>query len=156
MHRRSGGDDEPMAEMNFIPLIDIALTLVIILMVTTAFIRHPGVALKLPETVTREGTPETNKDTVIAVTADGTLYLNAEKQTPEQLQGRLISVAKRDKQARILIKGDRAVQHGAVMDVLDRVRVAGLTRVVFPTDPKKTAEQLLGSQTPPASAGGSR
>ena len=144
MHGAHLPEDEPMSEMNFIPLIDIALTLVIILMVTTAFIRHPGVSLKLPETVTREGTPETNKDTVIAVTADGTLYLNAEKQTPEQLQSRLIGVAKQDKQARILIKGDRAVQHGKVMDVLDRVRVAGLTRVVFPTDPKKTAEAVTG------------
>jgi biopolymer transport protein ExbD len=144
MHYGDGGDDEPLSNLNFIPLIDIALTLVIILMVTTAFIRHPGVSLKLPETVTREGSPETNKDTVIAVTADGTLYLNAEKQTPEQLQRRLIAVAKRDKQARILIKGDRAVQHGKVMDVLDRVRVAGLTRVVFPTDPKKTADAVTG------------
>src|SRR4051794_10514337 len=60
--RRDGinaAEDEPMADMNLIPLIDIALTLLIILMVTTAFIKHPGVSLKLPETTTREGAPET-------------------------------------------------------------------------------------------------
>jgi biopolymer transport protein ExbD len=48
-----------MAEMNLIPLIDIALTLLIILMVTSAFIHRPGVSLKLPQTATREGMPET-------------------------------------------------------------------------------------------------
>ena len=46
-----------MAEMNFIPLIDIALTLVIILMVTTAFIKQPESPWKLPQTVTRRARP---------------------------------------------------------------------------------------------------
>ena len=53
MHAELHGDDEPMAQMNFIPLIDIALTLVIILMVTTVLIKKPGVQLKLPETRTQ-------------------------------------------------------------------------------------------------------
>ena len=72
-----------MAEMNLIPLIDIALTLLIIMMVTTAFIKHPGVSLKLPETKTREGAPETNKDLVIYVTSDGAIYLDGLKRMIE-------------------------------------------------------------------------
>ena len=60
MHGIHAAEDEPMADMNLIPLIDIALTLLIILMVTTAFIKQPGVSLKLPETATREGSPETD------------------------------------------------------------------------------------------------
>ncbi len=42
MHRSSASEDDPMAEINLIPLIDISLTLVIILMVTTVFIHNPG------------------------------------------------------------------------------------------------------------------
>ena len=62
MHGGHSSEDEPMAEMNMIPLIDIALTLLIIMMVTTAFVRKPGVSLKLPETATHEGAPEMSKD----------------------------------------------------------------------------------------------
>lgn len=130
--------DEPMAEMNMIPLIDIALTLLIILMVTTAFIKHPGVALKLPETATREGTPETNKDLTINVTADGKMYLDGKEQTNDQVQSHLRGIAATNKEARILVKGDRNVQYAKVMEVMDMVRQAGLTRVVLPTDPKRT------------------
>ena len=130
--------DEPMAEMNMIPLIDIALTLLIILMVTTAFIKHPGVALKLPETKTHEGAPETNKDLTINVTADGKLYLDGKVQTNEQVEAHLRGIAATNREARILVKGDRSVQYAKVMEVMDMVRQAGLTRVVLPTDPKRT------------------
>ncbi len=142
--------DEPMAEMNMIPLIDIALTLLIILMVTTAFIKHPGVALKLPETATREGTPETNKDLTINVTADGKMYLDGKEQTTDQVQSHLRGIAATNKEARILVKGDRNVQYAKVMEVMDMVRQAGLTRVVLPTDPKRTEAAQAPAAPPPA------
>jgi biopolymer transport protein TolR len=136
MHGARIPDDEPMSEMNFIPLIDIALTLVIILMVTTAFIKLPGVALKLPETVTREGTPETNRDLTILVAADGRLFVDASPRTLDEMKGELKALARRSKESRVLVKGDRGVSYGRVMEVMDVVRQAGLTRVVLPTDPK--------------------
>ena len=136
MHKSHVLDDEPMAEMNLIPLIDIALTLLIIMMVTTAFIKHPGVSLKLPQTKTREGAPETNKDLTILVTADGGTYVDGQRQSTPQIQSRLQQIAMRDKQSRILVKGDRDVAYARVMEVMDMVRQAGLTRVVLPTEPK--------------------
>jgi len=137
MHGGMASEDEPMADMNMIPLIDIALTLVIILMVTSAFIRHPGVSLKLPETVTREGAPETPKDLSVVVAADGTVFLDGQKKTMPELQVRLRQTAAKNKQARVLLKGDRGVLYERVIDVVDLVRQAGLTRVVLPTNPKK-------------------
>jgi biopolymer transport protein ExbD len=134
-----GFDDEPMAEMNFIPLIDIALTLVIILMVTTAFVRQPGVSLRLPETATREGEQETSRDLVVAVTQEGKLYLNGQPQDPAALRAQLSQAARSNPSTRVLIKGDRAAPYARVMDVMDLVRQAGLTRIVFPTDPRPAA-----------------
>ncbi len=148
MHGKGIEGDDPMAEMNMIPLIDIALTLVIILMVTTAFIKHPGISLKLPETVTREGAPQNNKDTVIAVTADGRYYVDGQRLAVPQLRARLAQVAARDRQARIMVRGDRAAAYARVMDVMDMVRQAGLTRVVFPTEPK-----VPGADAQPARTG---
>ena len=136
MHKSHLLDDEPMAEMNLIPLIDIALTLLIIMMVTTAFIKHPGVSLKLPETKTHEGAPETNKDLTIVIAKDGNTYVDAQPMTVPKLQAHLQGIAGRDKQSRILVKGDRDVAYARVMEVMDLIRQAGLTRVVFPTDPK--------------------
>ena len=139
-------EDEPIAELNLSPLIDIALTLLIILMVTTAFIRHPGVSLKLPETATREGAPETSKDLTVVVTAAGDLYVDGKAQSADSMQSLLRGVAAKDKQARVLVKGDKTVLYARVMEVMDMVRQAGLTRVVLPTDPKPTATAVQGRQ----------
>jgi biopolymer transport protein ExbD len=140
--RSFGGDpDEPMAEMNLIPLIDVSLTLLVIMMVTTVFIKAPGVSLRLPETVTREGKPETNKDLVISITQDGRLLMDGQKVNADGIHDRLKRVAEQDKQARVLVKGDRSVHYAQVMDVMDLVRRAGLTRVVLPTEAKSAGSQ---------------
>jgi len=138
MHRSALSEDEPMSEINLIPLIDIALTLVIILMVTTVFIQNPGFKIKLPKTVTREGAPETPKDLTVAVASDGAYFVNGQKETLGQLQGALRTAAVKDKDQRVLVKGDRSVRYEQVMDVMDAVKQAGLTRIVLPTDPKNT------------------
>ena len=136
-------EEEPIAEMNMIPLIDVALTLLIILMVTTAFVHQPGVSLRLPRTVTREGAPETPKDLTVIVSRDGSTYLDGRKVTPPELTARMRATAARDNQSRILIKGDRDALYARIMEVMDSVRQAGLTHIVLPT----------GLRTSPAGGG---
>ena len=104
MHGHHATEDEPMADMNLIPLIDIALTLLIILMVTSAFIHRPGVSLHLPQSATREGAPETSKDTIITVSADGTYHVDGKLETAGGMQQRLLELAARDKESRVLLK----------------------------------------------------
>lgn len=137
MHRSSTSEDDPMAEINLVPLIDISLTLVIILMVTTVFIHNPGFKLNLPKTVTHEGAPETPKDVVITVAPTGAYYYNGKAATLPQMQALLITAGDRDKGQRVLVKADETVRYGQVMGVMDAVRQAGLTRIVLPTDLKK-------------------
>ena len=146
MHGGSSSEDEPMAEMNLIPLIDIALTLLIIMMVTTAFVRKPGVTLKLPETVTHEGSPEMSKDQTISIAENGTLYMDAKPMRDQDVQQRMKTVYQTNHEARVFIKGDRSVMYSRVMAVMDIVRQAGLTKVVLPTDPK------IGQVSPPSNA----
>ena len=138
----SGGsrdDDDPVVELNMIPLIDIALTLLIILMITSAFIKKPGVALTLPSSQTREGTPESNKDLVVVVTKEGKFFVDKTLLNDASLQARMTSLAIRNKEARVLLKGDRDVPYGRVMRAMDLARQAGLTRVVLPTEPVPAA-----------------
>lgn len=137
MHGTNISEDEPMSEMNMVPLIDIALTLVIILMVTTAFVRNPGVSLKLPQSATREGTPETKKDITVIVESNGRVSVDGQVANPEQLLAQFKKVAKQDLESRVLIKGDKDVSYNKIMQVMDTARQAGLTKVVLPTEPLK-------------------
>jgi biopolymer transport protein ExbD len=128
-------DDEPVAEMNMVPMIDIALTLLVIMMLTSAFIHKPGISIRLPVSATREGAPEANRDMVVLVGRDGRLDVDGAPQSDRDLRTRLVRLGKASPEARVLIKGDRDVSYGRVMRVLDLVRQAGVSRVVLPTDP---------------------
>ena len=137
MHGGHADEDEPMSQMNLIPLIDIALTMLIIMMVTTVFIKKPGVNLTLPETATREGAPETEKDLTIYLSTDGKMFVNAKQQTPAEVQTLLKTTAAKNKDARVMVKADRAAVYAGVMEVMDMARQAGLTHITLPTEPKK-------------------
>ena len=105
-------------------------------MVTTVFVHRPGVNLNLPKTVTREGLPETDKDLTITVAASGDLYVDGKKTDDAAVQANLTARGKADKEARVLVKGDRSVPYSRIMDVMDMARQAGLTHISLPTDPK--------------------
>ena len=122
-----------------IPLIDISLTLVIILMVTTVFIHNPGFKLNLPKTVTHEGAPETPKDITVAIAPNGRVLLQRPALDLPQMQALLITAADKDKGQRVLLKGDKSVRYEQVMDVMDAIRQAGLTHVLLPTELKNSA-----------------
>ena len=64
------------------------------------------------------------------IAADGSLYLDGQKQTAE-LRGRLKKHAAHNNKARVLVRGDRAAVYARVMEVMDLVRQSGLTRVVL-------------------------
>ena len=132
----NGMEDEPTAELNLIPLIDIALTLLIIMMITTTFIRQPGFALKLPEAATRQGNPETPKDVTVGIDSAGDYYIEGRKQTQEELVIALKSAYDQNHEVRVLVKGDKNVPYGKVSVVMDLISQANIKHINLPTDPK--------------------
>jgi biopolymer transport protein TolR len=140
MHGGHRSDDEPMAEMNLIPLIDIALTLLIIMMVTTAFIQKPGFNLNLPKASHREGTPETAKDVIVGVDRSGGFYIDGQSKPLPEIAARLKAAYAVNNEVRVLVKGDRDAAYGRITDVMNAVREARIVHVVLPTDPKLDTE----------------
>src|SRR5450432_4632365 len=102
MHGGGRSEDDPVAEMNMIPLIDISLTLLIIMMITTTFVKQPGFALKLPETSSRQGKPETPKDLVVGIDRDGKLWMDGKNPDDGELLRSLMTAYDRNHEVRVL------------------------------------------------------
>src|SRR5437763_4677515 len=111
MHGGGRNEDDPVAEMNMIPLIDIALTLLIIMMITTTFVKQPGFALKLPESTSRQGRPETPKDVTIAVDRFGTFWMDGKHTGDAEMLTSLKAARDRNPEVRVLVKGDEGVAY---------------------------------------------
>jgi biopolymer transport protein ExbD len=133
------GNSSPMAEINMIPLVDVMLVLLIIFMITAPLMAHK-IKIDLPQasTVLLEEKPDT---IVIALLADGTMYLNDVLIERESLLKRLSSEAQRKPQPELHLHVDRTTQFQLLATVMADAQNAGMVKVGIATDPIKDAPQ---------------
>ncbi|MCW3481110.1 biopolymer transporter ExbD [Neisseriaceae bacterium JH1-16] len=131
--RRGRGRDEP--EINFIPLIDVLLVILIFLMVTTTYSRFSEMQINLP-TAAGE-TPEQKTTQInVALSADGKLAIG-DKKLPDAQRATLVAALKAaaDGKTRpvVVINADGKAAHQSVVNVMEAAREAGLTQLTFAT-----------------------
>jgi biopolymer transport protein ExbD len=133
------GNSSPMAEINMIPLVDVMLVLLIIFMITAPLMAHK-IKIDLPQasTVLLEEKPDT---IVIALLADGTMYLNDVQIERESLLKRLSNEAQRKPQPELHLHVDRTTQFQLLATVMADAQNAGMVKVGIATDPIKGAPQ---------------
>ncbi|KQP51735.1 MULTISPECIES: protein TolR [unclassified Methylobacterium] len=131
--RASGGDDEdgldsaPMSEINVTPMVDVMLVLLIIFMVA-APLMTTGVPVQLPKT-TAAKVAQAKKPLEISIDKDGQPFLAKEFLSAEAILPRLRALAAEDPSQVMLVRGDRDVPYGKIMEVMGLVGQAGFTKV---------------------------
>ena len=135
-----GSPDEIKGDINVTPLVDVCLVLLIIFMVVTPMLQK-GVPVNLPVAEDPEKTPDTEKQLIISVKADGSVYLGSTVVMKQQVQSELEQIHQRTPDREIAVKGDRMVKYGAVLDVLKACREVGFNNVGLIAQPKRTPGQ---------------
>ncbi|GJD93307.1 protein TolR [Methylobacterium iners] len=131
--RSTGGDDEdgldttPMSEINVTPMVDVMLVLLIIFMVA-APLMTTGVPVQLPKTSAAK-VAQAKKPLEISIDKDGNPFLAKEALSPETIMARLRALAAEDPSQVMLVRGDRDVPYGKIMEVMGIVGQAGFTKV---------------------------
>jgi biopolymer transport protein TolR len=128
------------SEINVTPLVDVCLVLLIIFMVVTPMLQK-GVPVNLPVTEDPEKTPDSEKQLLISVKADGSVYLGSTVVRKEQMQSELETIHQRTPDREIAVKGDKLVKYGSVLDVLKACREVGFNNVGLIAQPKKSPQQ---------------
>lgn len=133
----AGGGDEPLAEINMVPLIDVMLVLLIIFMVTAPLLTH-AVKVDLPKA---SSTPNlTRPDNVqLAIDAENRIYWNGEVVSQAQLSQHLSAAAARQPQPELHIRAARTTPYEKVAQLMSEAARHGLARIGFVTDPSGTA-----------------
>ncbi len=123
----------PMAEINMIPLVDVMLVLLIIFMITAPLLAHK-IKIDLPQasTVLLEEKPDT---IVIALMADGRMFLNDVEISRADMVKRLSSEAQRKPQPELHLHVDKTMQFQALATVMADAQNAGMVKVGIATDP---------------------
>jgi len=125
--------EEP--EINFIPLIDVLLVILIFLMVTTTYSRYAELQINLP-TAEAERQPERLDQIDIGVDAQGGYSLNRKPVVANgavQLSQALRTAATGMKDPVIVISADARSPHQSVITVMEAARMSGYGKITFTT-----------------------
>jgi biopolymer transport protein ExbD len=133
---RSGLDFTPIraVSMSITPLVDTMLTLLIFVLLLGAFAIQPGIRVRLPEAASKEEEPK--QDLALVLTRDQRLYLNEMPVPFDELRARLQEHLRDRHDAVVIIKADKEVLHGVVVQVMDMAKSAGAARLAIATEPK--------------------
>jgi biopolymer transport protein ExbD len=122
-----------ITDINVTPLVDIMLVLLIIFMLTAHLIAKQAIEVKLPHAA--ESTTLAPTPLAVTLTRDGAIFLNGQPTTPQALRDAVSAAVAADKDAQVVIAGDKDVSHGRVVWVLDTVKSLGVTSFAIQIDP---------------------
>jgi len=129
-----------ITKTNVTPIIDVALVLVIILLVTAPMMSVADLPVDLPSARTREAEDERNVS--ITVATDGSMAVDNEIVTMDSfgpaLARRLSEPGNKD--VLVIVRADTNTPYSSVRQVLDRARIAGATRLAIATRQKTKTE----------------
>jgi biopolymer transport protein TolR len=121
-----------MSEINVTPMVDVMLVLLIIFMVAAPMLTG-GIPVDLPKAKGEQ--MQANKEPItVSIDSKGDVYVAEAKVPVAELGAKLKAIAKNGTDDMVVIKGDRAVDHGAVMQVMGRIREAGFRKLSFLTE----------------------
>jgi biopolymer transport protein ExbD len=131
------------SDINVTPLVDVMLVLLIIVMLIAPMLQK-GVDVRLPEAGNTVDKPETQNQTILAVTADRRYYVNGIQVPENDLLSRIQSALEEKREKVVLIKGDTDAPYSAIMEVMDRLREAQIEDVGLITERKLRPGESVG------------
>ena len=125
-----------MSEINVTPFVDVMLVLLIVFMVTAPLLTV-GIPVDLPK-IKANALTDLKDPIEITVKLDGTVYLGESIVEVENIIPRLNAITDKNTEARIYVRGDRAVAYGRIMEIMSIINSAGYIKVALvaqnPTD----------------------
>jgi len=125
-----GGVSGVTSDINVTPMADVMLVLLIIFMITTPLIQS-GIAVNMAAAKNAQEAPEAEAEdaTIVTITRNQEVYVNKKLTGPESLTDAIAEAAAKAPDKPLFVRGDVAAPYGAVVEIVDSAREAGVERI---------------------------
>ena len=130
-----GGTRRAMTDINVTPLVDVMLVLLIIFMVTAPLIQS-GVKVDLPHASAQQ-MEHSEQKLVLTITRDRRIFLGDAEIRPADLETKLSTNARIQKDKELYLHADRSLNYGLVVEIMATARRAGVESLGMITEPDK-------------------
>lgn len=125
-----------MSEINVVPYIDVMLVLLVIFMITAPLLTE-GVKVELPQAQAKPVDIQDQETMVVTVDRQGRLHLDDKRIAEKALKAKMAKIMKLRPKTEVLVRGDRRVDYGKVVQVMTLLQSAGVETVGLATEPVK-------------------
>src|SRR4029079_10207795 len=132
MKKCSRSAHHTLSELNITPLLDLAFVLLVIFIITTTPIVN-DLDLDLPRASRHEKDPP-RKANYVTVEAGGTMYLNKQRVTLDDLTQLLVQLRMEDPDLSVIVRGDGKAKYRNVVAVMDKLQQANVAKVDLATE----------------------
>ncbi len=123
-----------MSEINVTPFVDVMLVLLIIFMVTAPMMTQ-GVDVNLPRTTTRH-LKTADEPLLLTINRNQEIFVENAKLPLEALETKIVKIFENRREKEILLRADREVPYGFVIQVVAKIKRAGIERLGMVTEPE--------------------
>lgn len=127
------------SEINITPLTDIFLVLLIIMMVVAPTFQSMDNSISIPEI--NSGTSIEQGKVTVAVTKDGTIFVDGTKISMGLLTGELERLKTDNENAEVVVKADEKVKSSIILEIMDAAQDAHYKKLIVAGEPLSKKEQ---------------
>src|SRR6266513_1902756 len=131
----TGGGRRATTDINVTPLVDVMLVLLIIFMVTAPLIQS-GVKVDLPRASAQQMEHQEEK-LVLTITRDRRVFLGETEIPPADLEAKLSTNVRIQKEKELYLHADRSLPYGQVVEIMAVARRAGVESLGMITEPDR-------------------
>ena len=132
MAATQNNNDNQITGINVTPLVDVMIVLLIIIMVTAAYIIKEAIEVELPKAAA--GGETTATTLAVVITKEGKVYIDGEELTEAAIVKKIQESPEKKEDMQAIIAADRETQHGNVVRVLDLLKGLGITKFAIQVD----------------------
>lgn len=132
MARRSLVREEADEDVNVTPLLDIVFIMLIFFIVTSTFVKEPGIEVNRPEAVTTE--ERKFAKIIVAISSDDEIYINNEEVTLEEVRVRVEELRLENPKSTAVIQADTDARSRMLVEVANQIRDAGVSDIAVSTE----------------------
>jgi len=123
-------------KLMIIPMIDIIFFLLVFFMMSTLYMVEQNILpVALPQAAASQA--DQTALTPITLTAQGKILLGQEEISREMFSARIRVEINRNPEAAFLLRADRQIEYGRVIELLDELKTLGVRRVAVATEMKR-------------------